>query len=198
MNSVLVVDTHMITTSLTGPSCECGDIGLIKESDGETFLALVDVLGHGKAAHDVAVLAKEYLEVNHRENLTKLMEGLHECLKGTRGAVAAFCRLDLITGELRYTGMGNITVRVLGPSDSKFIPRDGILGYTISTPKEETQKLSAGDVLLMYSDGIREHLNASECSQLLFGDAKAIATDLIGQFSKGTDDASSIVLRYLK
>ena len=188
----------MTKNSLMGKNCECGDTGLIRESDGERFLALVDALGHGKLAHEVAVLAEEYLETNHRNNLVELMEGLHVYLKGTRGAVAAFCRLDLMTGELRYTGMGNITVRVLGPHASKFVSREGILGYMISTPREETLKLSAGNVLLMYSDGIREHIDICEYPQLLTGTASAIATNLIGRFGKGDDDASCIVLRYMK
>lgn len=188
----------MIKSSLTGKICECGDTGLIRESDGEKFLALVDALGHGKLAHEVADLAEEYLEANHRENLVELMEGLHVCLKGTRGAVAAFCRLDLMTGELRYAGMGNITVRVLGPHASKFVPREGILGYMISTPREETSKLSVGDILLMYSDGVHEHIDICEYPQLLIGTASAIATNVIGRFGKGDDDASCIVLRYKK
>jgi serine/threonine protein phosphatase PrpC len=142
------------------------------------------------------VLAEQYLEQNHHQNLVELMNGLHTCLKGTRGAVAAFVRLELETGDLKYVGMGNITVRVLGPRASRFVSRDGILGYMISKPREETIRLFVGDVLVMYSDGVREHFESYECASLLTGTAETIAVGLIRRFGKGDDDASCIALRY--
>ena len=190
------VDAYLVKSSLMGRDDECGDAGVIKESEGAKFLGLIDALGHGRPAHEVAMIAVDYLEQNHREPLTEMMQGLHACLKGTRGAVAAFCRLDLATGELAYVGMGNITVRVLGPRASRFVPRDGILGHIITKPREETRRLSAKDVLVMYSDGIREHFDVCECPGLLCGTAKTIAAELLRRFGKGSDDASCIVLRY--
>ncbi len=111
------VDCYLVKRALTLREADCGDTGVIKEFDGQCFLALVDVLGHGSEAHDVALIAQKYLEQNYCEELVDVMQGLHACLKGTRGAVAALCRLDTETGELIYVGIGNITVRVLGSKD---------------------------------------------------------------------------------
>lgn len=190
-------DGYLIRKALTGRDDECGDTGVIKAFEGERFLALVDALGHGPAAHAVAVLAEQYLERHYRERLATLMEGLHACLRGTGGAVAACCRLDLATGELRYAGIGNVTVRVLGPRASRFVVRDGILGFEMASPREETARLFPGDVLLMHSDGIQEHFAAWECDALLTGTADTIAAELVRRFGKENDDASCIVLRYL-
>ena len=190
-------DCNLVRNPLTGRDDECGDTGVIKAIEGERFLALVDALGHGRAAHAVAVLAEQYLERNYREPLVTILEGLHACLRGTGGAVAAFCRLDLATGELRYTGMGNITVRVLGPRASRFVVRDGILGYAIPSPREESAMLLPGDVLVMHSDGIQEHFAAWECDAMLTDPAETIAANLVRRFGKENDDASCIVLRYL-
>jgi len=190
-------DCYLVLNALTGRDDECGDAGVIKAFEGERFLALVDALGHGRAAHAVAVLAEQYLERNYREPLVTILEGLHACLRGTGGAVAAFCRLDLATGELRYTGMGNITVRVLGPRASRFVVRDGILGYAIPSPREESAMLLPGDVLVMHSDGIQEHFAAWECDAMLTDPAETIAANLVRRFGKENDDASCIVLRYL-
>ncbi|GAH05596.1 unnamed protein product, partial [marine sediment metagenome] len=117
--------------------------------------------------------------------------------EGTRGAVAALCRLDTETGELIYVGIGNITVRVIGPRTSRFVSRGGIVGYMMTTPREQTLKLFAGDVLVMYSDGIKEHFELSEYPRILTGNAKSIAVGLLNQFGKKNDDASCIALRYL-
>jgi len=191
------VDCYLVKRALTLKEDECGDTGVIKDFDGRCFLALVDALGHGREAHDVALMAQAYLEQNCREEPVDVMQGLHACLKGTRCAVAAICRLDTETGELIYVGMGNITVRVLGPNAFRFVSRDGIVGYMMTTPREQTLKLVVGDVLVMHSDGIKEHFELSECPGILTGTAKSIATGLLRQFGKENDDASCLVLRYL-
>jgi negative regulator of sigma-B (phosphoserine phosphatase) len=191
------VDCYLVKRALTLRETDCGDTGVIKEFDGQCFLALVDVLGHGSDAHDVALIAQKYLEQNYCKELVDVMQGLHACLKGTRGAVAALCSLDTETGELIYVGIGNITVRVLGPRTSRFVSRDGIVGYMMTTPREQTLKLFVGDVLVMYSDGIKEHFELSEYPGILTGTAKSIAVGLLNQFGKKNDDASCIALRYL-
>jgi phosphoserine phosphatase RsbX len=190
------VDVYLVKRALLLKEAECGDSGVIKEFDGRFFLALVDVAGHGREAHDVALTAQTYLEQNCRKEPVEVMQGLHTCLKGTRGAVAAICRLDTATGELVYAGMGNIVVRVLGPRAFRFVSRDGIVGYMMSTVREQTLRLLAGDVLVMYSDGIKEHFELTACSEILTGTAKSIATGLLQQFGKKNDDAACIALRY--
>jgi phosphoserine phosphatase RsbX len=191
------VDCYLVKRALTLKEDECGDTGVIKEFDGQCFLALVDALGHGSEAHDVALKAQAYLERNCCEELVDMMQGLHACLKGTRGAVATLCRLDTTTGELIHVGIGNITVRVLGPNAFRFVSRDGVVGYMMSTVRAQTLKLFAGDVLVMHSDGIKEHFELSECPGILTGTAKSIATGLLKQFGKENDDASCIALKYL-
>jgi phosphoserine phosphatase RsbX len=190
-------DCHLVKRALTRREAECGDTGVIKDVDGRCFLALVDVLGHGREAHAVAVTAQTYLEQNCFKEPVEVMQGLHTCLKGTRGAVAAICRLDIAAGELVYAGMGNIVVRVLGPRAVRFVSRDGVVGYIMSTPKQQTVKLLAGDVLVMHSDGIKEHFELSGRPDILSGTAESIATALLEQFGKQNDDASCIVLKYL-
>jgi negative regulator of sigma-B (phosphoserine phosphatase) len=191
------VDCYLVKQALTLRETDCGDTGVIKEFNGQCFLALVDVLGHGSEAHTVALGAQKWLEQNYRQELIDVMQGLHACLRGTRGAVAAICRLDIKTGKLIYVGVGNITVRVLGPRNSRFVSRDGIVGYRMSTLKEQSLKLFAGDVLVMHSDGIKEHFELSKSPAILTGTAKSIAVELLNQFGKSNDDASCIALRYL-
>jgi phosphoserine phosphatase RsbX len=190
-------DCYMVRIPLTGRDDECGDAGVIEAREGERFLALVDALGHGRSAHEVAIRAVEHLKRNCHEDLVALLAGLHECLKGSGGAVAACCRLQLATGELRCAGMGNITVRVLGPRAARFVLRDGILGHMISSPREETSALLPGDVLILHSDGIQEHFAAWECDALLTNAVETIAAGLVCRYGKRNDDASCIVLRYL-
>lgn len=179
-----------------GFESECGDIAVIKEYDNQCFIALIDVLGHGIEARKVAILAKNYLEHSYENELTKLMNGLHEHLKGTRGAVAAICHLNILTGKLHYVGIGNITVRIFGAESRRFIPEDGVIGYIIAKPRRNITKLHNGDILIMYSDGIKEHFDELECDGLLKENAERIADGILKKFGKENDDASCVVLKY--
>ena len=191
------IDYHLVFRSLLGANSECGDIGMIKVYDKQCFLALIDGLGHGEIANEAASIAYDYLEKNFGDHLVELMRELHEKLKGTRGIVAAFCHLNIETGDLRYVGIGNIRVKVQGTRNFSFVPRDGVVGYIIPTPSLHFHKLHLGDILLMYSDGIREHFNPLEHPGLFSGTAQRIAESLLEKFGKKNDDASCIALRYL-
>ena len=192
------VDVHYISRPLLRYEDENGDLGVIISEGSNYFLGLIDVLGHGRDAHQVALIAGEYLKANSENELTAMIKGLHEALRGTRGAVGAVCRIDLETGNLCYSGVGNITVKILGPRPFTLVPREGIIGYMIPTPRELHHKLVPGDVLAMYSDGIKEHFDVLEYAGLLNNSASGIAELLLEQFGKRDDDASCIVLKMLR
>ncbi|MEW6096862.1 MAG: stage II sporulation protein E (SpoIIE) [bacterium] len=128
---------------------ECGDTGIIKEFDNKVFIAIVDVLGHGKEAYEFALVCQDFLEKNYYKGLIEIMKTLHESIKGLRGVVAGLCLLDINSGVLKYVGIGNITARKFGLNPIRLIPQDGIIGYAIKTPKEEAIKLSEGDVFIL-------------------------------------------------
>jgi len=192
------IDTHLLKRSMTGPENECGDTGVVRVYDDTCFFALVDVLGHGKKAHEVAVVAERYLLENYSRDLVDMMNGLHSHLKGTRGAVALLGRLNLLDGGIRYVGIGNITARLYGMAPLSFVSRDGVIGYNISAPKEQMAEMHAGDILILSSDGVKEKFDLAFYPDLLKGSARKIAADLVDQLGKDNDDASCIVLRYGK
>ena len=190
------IDYHFEKQAISGLYDECGDTGVIKVYDHFCFLGLVDALGHGKNAFDIASLAGEYLLQHHTRELTALIQGLHGALKGTRGAVAAVGRLDIDTGIFQYSGMGNINLRIFGNKPGPLMTKDGILGYMISSPVQGETRLMAGDTLVVSSDGIKEHFDAHTYPDLLMGQAKDICTGFMKHLGKQNDDRSCMVLRY--
>ena len=190
------VEHCLLKRALTGFEDECGDTGVIMEYDDKCFFALVDGLGHGKEACEAATLAESYILEDCSRDLVDMMKGLHSHLGKSRGAVAVLCRLDIPTGVLQYVGIGNISVRVFGERDYRLVSRDGIIGYMISRPRQQEERLYPGDILLLSSDGIREHFHPYEAPGLLTGSAQKIAAEILDKFGKGNDDASCIVLRY--
>ena len=190
------VDCHFQADPKTGIATECGDTGLIQRDGKFCFLALIDALGHGPRAYEIACRAREYLQEHYRENLIALMQGLHEHLKGTIGAVGSLCRLDTETGELACVGIGNITVKILGVRPHTFVQYDGIIGYLLRTPREQYGQLIPGDILLMHSDGIFHNISIDELAGFLQGDAAAIVRNFMEHFRKNDDDASCISVRF--
>ena len=177
---------------------ECGDTGFIKEFDNKVFLGIIDVLGHGKKAYKITMIFEDFLKKNYNRNLIEIIKGFHECIKGLRGAAVGLCLLDLKSGELKYAGMGNITARKFGACSQRLVSRSGVIGYEISTPKEEIMKLCDGDVFLLYTDGVQEHFELEDYPEILNSDARTIAKQVINKFGKKTDDALCIALRYRK
>ena len=175
---------------------ECGDTGIIKEFDHKLFIGIIDAAGHGKEAYGIAVIFKKFLEKNYHQDLALIMKGIHEHLKDTRGAVAGLCLLDLTTGKLKYLEIGNITARIFGVNTVRIISRPGIIGYAIPTIREERTKLYNNDVLLLYTDGIKEHFELEDYPELLQDDARTIVTNIINKFAKKNDDAACIALRF--
>jgi negative regulator of sigma-B (phosphoserine phosphatase) len=177
---------------------ECGDAGLVKEFDHKIFAAVVDVLGHGKNAYRLALVIEKFLDDHYRENLTGIMQDLHGHIKGSVGAAAVLCLLDLDSGQLEYTGIGNLTIRIFGKNNQRLVPGDGIIGYIMSTPKEGMVTLVPGDILLVHSDGIQTHFETADYPGIYSQTAGEIAAGIMNRFNKGIDDAICLVLKYKK
>ncbi|WP_028582037.1 SpoIIE family protein phosphatase [Desulfogranum japonicum] len=191
------IDFHLEKKAHPASYGACGDTGFIRQTGNSYLLALVDALGHGEKAEDIARKAEAFLQENaNKEDPADIIRGIHQCLRETRGAVAAVCRLEIPTGRILYSGMGNITLRIFGKNPQSLITRDGILGYRIPNPVTDEVLLNPGDIFVMSSDGLREHYDPDIYPGLLQGTSRDICLNLMKKLGKGTDDMSCIVLRY--
>ena len=175
---------------------ECGDVGLIKCFDNYVIAMLVDGLGHGEKARHAAMLAIEYVRENYSTYLKEITINIHKLLMGTRGAVAAICLLDLDNGKLKYTGIGNISVRIIGDTHRRLVSQDGVLGHNIPTPRENETDFHKKQVLIMYSDGVRDHFEISNILKWNNFSAQQIADEIVSKYKKINDDSSCVVLQY--
>ena len=182
---------------MTGIATECGDSEIVIQKDSQCLIALIDALGHGPKAYQVACQANGIIKNHLNDNIDSIIKKLHNQLKGTNGAVAAICRLDIKTGEISYTGVGNISVKILRNNPHTFVPKDGVIGYRLPTPKIETQKLKPGDLLFLCSDGLRTTYSFNNIIPILKADVSEITRYFMDKFGKQDDDASCICLRYI-
>ncbi|MCE5231090.1 serine/threonine-protein phosphatase [bacterium] len=194
---MLRIETRLIRRSLAGDEADCGDAGLVRISGAYCLLALVDALGHGPEAADVANHAIRFMESHDTLAPCEMLTGMHEALKGTRGAVASVCRLDLETGALAYAGIGNIAAKIFGPRYLSFVNMEGVIGYSMRRSKQFTAELTAGHVLALCSDGVRSGFDPAELNDILRDSADFIAAQIMSRFGKTDDDASCLVARPL-
>jgi serine phosphatase RsbU (regulator of sigma subunit) len=174
-----------------------GDAAVVTHLEGGTFVAIIDALGHGPRAHDVAVRAEAFLREHANGDLVGLLGRLDRHLHGSIGAGAAVCLVDTDSGRLRYAGIGNTVIRRFGSREVRLVSRDGTLGAAMRTPREEEMHLRPGDVVVLYTDGVRSHFQLGEYPRLLSDGPQMVAQKVVGKFGKDHDDATCVVLRYL-
>lgn len=175
---------------------ECGDTGIIKEYDKKLFFALIDGAGHSRNAHKISETARNFLEDNFHFELKELMEKLNLIIKGSNGAVVSVCTLDLETGYLKNVGVGDITLKIFGHKSIELLSKPGIIGYVMPRLNENKHYLQEGDIIVMYTDGVKRQFNLNDFPETRNKDSKTIADYLISQFARKTDDAACLVLKY--
>ena len=72
----------------------------------------------------------------------------------------------------------------------------GIVGGSARSPRVGRLELAASDVVLLYTDGIRDHFELAEYPQLLTHDVVTIARRVVERFGKSHDDAACLAIRY--
>lgn len=165
----------------------CGDAVVIRRDGGTTMFAVIDVLGHGPAAATVAKQASEYLSKVQVGDAEGLMLGLHQELRGTRGAAASIC---IVRGDrLDTCGVGNVEIRVVGSSFAVLLT-PGIVGQNLFRLRSYSGALVRGDRIVLFSDGISSRAPLGEIRDLSPRDA---CTVLLQRHRRAHDDASVVI-----
>jgi negative regulator of sigma-B (phosphoserine phosphatase) len=165
-----------------------GDAVFVRREGDRTLVSVIDVLGHGPEAAEVAATAVEKLrEARLDRGVTMLLECLHEGLRGTRGATALLC---LVTGGvLQGTSVGNITLCAHG--GLPIVPTPGVVGGQMRPLRVFVGKLSPGDRLVAHTDGIRAGVLLGDLVGISGRDACA---EVMRARRRPNDDAAVLVL----
>lgn len=173
-----------------------GDAYFIKKHNGETLLAVVDGLGHGRGAREAAQAALDTLNQWEGEPLNELILSTHDALRATRGAVMGAVVLDPAREAFHYAGVGNIEVRVLGATDpARPIPSNGTLGARLSQVRVWPHRWEEGTTLVIASDGISATWDAAAYPGLFTKSPQLLAGVLLRDYARTSDDATVLVYR---
>jgi negative regulator of sigma-B (phosphoserine phosphatase) len=161
----------------------------VDPSGKNAMVAVIDGLGHGPHAAEVAARAVEHLEAGALDRAAiDVMEGLHAVLRGTRGAAATVCVVE--GHSLTACGVGNVSLRTRG-TNVPFVLSPGILGARVRSLRPVACELRGGDRLVLHSDGVGSGFSLETLGHL---DADGACASIFEAFRKPTDDATVLVL----
>jgi negative regulator of sigma-B (phosphoserine phosphatase) len=184
------VAAEFVTVPRAGET-QNGDAALVRRhADGSVLIAVLDALGHGPLAAKAAAVGMGFLAAAPAEKgVRALVEGLHDQLRGTRGAAGML--LVLKDDKLSGCGVGNVTLRAIrGRIPATLTP--GVLGgiLTLSRLRLFEADLALGDRFVLFSDGISSRFD-DEASRR--APALAICQAIMERHRKPHDDATVLV-----
>jgi anti-sigma regulatory factor (Ser/Thr protein kinase) len=176
----------------------CGDDWATITRDGHSLVLMVDGLGHGPAAALAAEEAVRIFQGQHSSEPAEILEGIHRAIRGTRGAALAIARIDLVQGQVRYAGVGNISSLILDTTAGEtrsMVSLNGTVGHAIRKIQSFDYSWTEDSVLLMYSDGMATHWNLDRYPGISRRHPSLLAGVLYRDHKRGRDDVSILVAR---
>jgi len=170
----------------------CGDSTWIGEGE-RPLIAVVDGLGHGPLAAEASRAFARFVSNHVEEPLDLLLQDGGRAIAHTRGVAASLVRLDPQAGRMWFAGVGNVELRSAGPSRIAPVTHPGILGRPLRRPPRVFEAtIAAGDLLVIFSDGISSRLDAKRLDGIAPQEA---AQMVLREHGKDHDDATVVVVR---
>jgi serine/threonine protein phosphatase PrpC len=165
-------------------------------ANGMVF-AVIDGLGHGKAAAAASKIAVAMLQQYAGDPLIDLLHRCHESLRATRGVAMSLAKFNTADSVLTWIGVGNVEGALMhlepGLPYDKLLLRSGVVGSHLPTLRAEELPVRPGDILTMITDGV-----TTEHPMRIVMDAKieSVADGILASACKGNDDALVLAARY--
>lgn len=175
-----------------------GDTAVIVSRDGHGMCAVIDALGHGSEAHQVAVAAERYLIDRWGPDPLATLHGLSDVLSGSRGAAAGIAVIEFDSNKITYAGVGNTVLRVFNSKPKRLLSVEGILGHSYRTPHSQALSLLPSEMLVMYTDGVSDRMKLRQSETRVRRSCGHLARSLVEKFGKDHDDATCLVARRIE
>lgn len=165
-----------------------GDAVVVRRIGGTVLVALIDALGHGPKAAEVARTSVAWLSDASEGEALDLVHGLHKALQGSRGAAALV--LTVSASGLDACSVGNVELR---SSNNRlpFVLTPGVLGVRLRQPKICSSRLPITDRMVLYSDGISGRFDLRSFRS---HSPSELATHIFGSHRHVHDDATVVVV----
>lgn len=161
------------------------------------IFAVIDGLGHGRAAAAASKIAVAMLQQYAGDPLIELLHRCHESLRATRGVAMSLAKVNIEDSVLTWIGVGNVEGALLHrepelPCD-KLLLRNGVVGSHLPTLRAEELPIRPGDILTMATDGLT---TGHPMRVAMDAKIESVADGILASACKGNDDALVLVARY--
>jgi serine/threonine protein phosphatase PrpC len=161
------------------------------------IFAVIDGLGHGRAAAAASKIAVAMLQRYADDPLIELLHRCHESLRATRGVAMSLAKFNTADSVLTWIGVGNVEGALLHLKPElacdKLLLRNGVVGSHLPLLRAEELPIRPGDILTMVTDGV-----TTEHPMRVAMNAKieSVADGILASARKSNDDALVLVARY--
>lgn len=174
-----------------------GDLIMVRPlSATSSMIAVIDVAGHGKHAHDVARFLEDELSTALCADLVGLVTYLHQELLGKQHTAMIVGRLDHDEGVFSYIHVGDVHGKVEGGRRRTLTGQLGRVGMTLPVLQMLSETLLDGDLLMLCTDGISERFDIGAITNALTQTPESLSRSIVDRFGKAHDDASCLVVRF--
>lgn len=181
------------------PGTQSGDCWRIAERGGRFAAMVADGLGHGPEAATAADQAAAVFDSHPFDGGLYFMEQAHTRMRGSRGAAVATALIDIESGDIGYTGVGNIAGYLEAlrgeRANQGLVSHNGIVGVNQRKVTQFNYACPAHGLLIMHSDGLRSRWSLDEYPGLALRHPALIAAVLCRDFSRGRDDVTVLAIR---
>lgn len=173
-----------------------GDAFVLKRWGTHALVGVIDGVGHGESAHQVAQTTRQYLESHFEQPQADLFRGVTRVCRATRGVVMALARFDWAQSKLTFAATGNVEARVFGsPVPMNFIIRRGIVGVNAPNPVITEHRWEPQYAMVLHSDGLKAHWRWEDFPDFAEASAQVVAQRLVMTLARADDDATVVVVK---
>jgi serine/threonine protein phosphatase PrpC len=181
-----------------GGEGESGDLHLVCCNENGILIAVIDGIGHGEEAAEVARIAATLLRDSVNEPVISLLELCHEKLKATRGVVMSLAFVSPEQKMMTWIGVGNVQGVLVRAGNQKGNPQEslllraGVVGAKLPYLQASVLPISQGDTLVFATDGIQSDFSAELSAK---ENPQRVADRILNKFLSNNDDALVLVAR---
>lgn len=173
---------------------ECGDAWSLARDPEGISLFVVDGLGHGTFAAEAARAGVAGFLAHPSASPLEIMSRVNSSMSKTRGGAAACARI--VADRISYAGLGNISAALVSPGKSQgLVSHNGTLGLHQRRGQQFEYQRSAGELLIMHSDGVSARWDLKNRPDLLSRHPGVIAGAIYRDHGRRRDDATVVVVR---
>ncbi len=175
----------------------CGDVTAWWRVESHITLCIVDGLGHGEPAEQVAKLAIRYVADHVSDPLEAIFSGCDAALRRTRGVAMGLAVINDAQSEMSVAGVGNTRTMFRKGGVTKVFTSDaGIVGGGYGALHEKTVSLADGNLVILVSDGIKQTADVDSYHDIRLADPESLAIKILDDWHTGTDDAAVLVYKH--